>query len=144
MYSTLYFLLLPHLVGSWRMLVHSLVVSCDFHHGQSFLESDLALGANSADSCSIGLVDTLAIGLAGVQVVDSVFETSVLGFVVEIFTPNFVFGSGSLGCYMDTDILSTCRPLGHIYSRCLTSYNFHLHRGSSHNHTLSSLQSFVS
>ena len=53
-------------------------------------------------------MDTLAIGLVGVQVIDSVFETSVLGFVVESFTPNSVFGSGSLGCYMDSDILSTC------------------------------------
>lgn len=64
-----------------------------------------------ADSCSIGSVDTLAVGLVGVLVVDSVVETSALGFFfAKIFVPEFVASSSSLCGYTDMGILSTCAP----------------------------------
>lgn len=98
-----------------------------------------------ADSCSISSVDTLAVGLVGVLVVDSVVETSALGFFAELFVPEFVASSSSLCGYSDMGVLSTCAPLGCICSRCPTYYHICSYRGPFHrNHTPCCLQFPVS
>lgn len=87
------------------MLTHLLEASHDFCLGYFFLDSDLALVSDSADSYSIGSVYTLVVGFIAVLVADSMVETSALDFDAEIFVPNSVAGSGSLGGHTDTDIL---------------------------------------